>query len=244
MDKKDMYMKEIEEFDEEKLPNVELSNKEKSRVLNHVMEAIDMLKTHNKDVNFKIDLKDAIKIKEKLGDNSEKEIYGVKNAALMRKLIQKMAQEKEGIKDKDIIDELFIEIPSPTWWWKQIICYKMFITKDQLIVYGFDYNYSIVKNYKYKLGDIKAAGIGGKKQSYYREDEQLIIFPDNTIFLYPVGECTNEKLQSFIDTLRRLGVPDIDRSKVRTSKIMYRVILVFVFLTFIYLFYLCFNISN
>ena len=125
MDKK--YYDLIEEFDENKLPDVNINEEEINRVKNKVIGVINRLQNENKNIKLDINLEDALKIKEKLGDNADKAIFGVESAGLMRALILKSVREKEGLDKEDIVDELFRNVHAPNWWRGAAVCYKFFL---------------------------------------------------------------------------------------------------------------------
>lgn len=206
------YFDKIEEFDEGNLPDVEMSIEEVNRVKNNVIKIVKSLKDKNKRLDFNITLEGALKLKNELGDNADKAIYGTKSALLMRSIMLKTIEEKEGLKKEDIVDELFRNVHAPTWWWGAAVCYKMFLIKDKLIIYSFDSHYKIFSHYKVNIDEVIEAGRAGKGKCIMDEDEQIIVLKDTKIVLRPDYGGSKDDLLRFMESLRTMGVKDVDRS--------------------------------
>ncbi len=237
MDKK--YYDLIEEFDENKLPDVNINEEEINRVKNKVIGVINSLQNENKNIKLDINLEDALKIKEKLGDNADKAIFGVESAGLMRALILKSVREKEGLDKEDIVDELFRNVHAPNWWRGAAVCYKFFLTKDKLIIYSFDSHYKIFSHYKLNIEEIKGAGLVGKAKCHMHEDEQIIILPNTTIYLDPNYGGNKEDLLRFMDSLKKIGVKDINRGGFPWQFFIQKVMWIAIAFVFILLMIMC-----
>ncbi|MGL4570433.1 MAG: hypothetical protein ACRCVJ_05165 [Clostridium sp.] len=206
------YFDKIEEFDEADLPNVEMNVEEVKRVKESVIKIVKSLKDRNKNLDFNITLEGALKLKNELGNNADKAIYGTKCALLMRSIMLKTIEEEEGLKKEDIVDELFRNVHAPTWWWGAAVCYKLFLTKEKLIIYSFDSHYKVFSNYKVSIGEVIEAGRAGKEKCIMDEDEQIIVLKDTKIVLSPDYGGSKDDLLRFMESLRNMGVNDVDRS--------------------------------
>lgn len=224
MNKELDYLDKIEVFDEAKLPDIEINDEEKERVKKNILEVIEKLKKVNKAIDFKITLDEAIKIKEKLGNNAEKCIFGVKYARLMREIMIRVIEEEENIKSDDIVDEIFLNLRGDYWWRGGAIGYKLYLIKDYLLIYSFDVNYKIRTKYKVKLDEIYGAGVAGKAKCHLSEDEKIIEFKDNRIYLECESDEKKEEVSRFVNSLRLVGVKDIDRSGKPWAHIVYYII--------------------
>lgn len=214
----------IEEFDECELPNVEITENEKREIMNKVDYAIESLKNGNKEMDFNISVDDAMKIKEKLGDKVDNYIYGRKHALLMREIMIKTIEEEEGINEENIKEQLLVYIPASYWWRGGAICYKMYlINENRLIIYSFDSGYNVFSKYNIPVEEIKCAGEAGKAKKNMYDNEQVIFFKDTKIHLDPDYGHNKEEILNFIEALRKVGVPDVDRSGIPWLDIIYKI---------------------
>lgn len=213
MSKEKDYLDMIEEFDENNLPDIDINSEELKRVKGKVFSIIEKLKNSNKSLDFNITLDEALKLKERLGDNAEKAIYGVESAKLMRAIMLETIKENEGLKDEDIVDELLRDINAHYWWRGGAVCYKLFLTKDKLIIYSFDSHYKIFSNYKIRLYEIIEAGKAGKAKCMMDEEEQIIVLKDKVIYFDPKYGGKESDLLRFMESLKKAGVKDVDRSR-------------------------------
>lgn len=234
MDKDKLFLDNIEEFDEDKLPDIDINEEELNRVKENIFSVIDKLKNKNKSLDFKISLEDALKIKNELGANSNRPIYYNKDAMLMRAIMIKTIKEKENLKDCDIISELCRPIDSCSWWWGAPVCYQLFITKDKLIIYSFDSQYKIINSFKTPFNEIKEAGQAGKNKKILFDDEEIIVLPETTIHLNPNYGGKKEDLFKFMEALRAQGVKDVDRSGVNWELIILWIVFILGLFTIIW----------
>lgn len=239
---KNDYFDLIEEFDENKLPDVEINDEEMNRVKVKVINIIEKLRKQNDKIELNINLEEALKVKEKLGDNAEKAIFGVESAVLMRSIVLKMVREKENLKDEDIIDELFINVHAPNWWRGAAVCYKFFLTKDKLIIYSFDSHYKIFSHYRLNINEIKCAGTAGKAKCHMHEDEEIIVLSNATIYLDPNYGGRSSDLLRFMNSLKEVGVKDVNREIFPWQFFIQKVMWVLVALVMIYLIIMCINL--
>lgn len=240
MDKEKNYLDSIEEFDETTLPEVNINQAEIDRVRKKVFGIIEGLKNKNKKLGFNIKLEDALKIKNELGNNADKAIYGVESAGLMRAIMLKTIKEKEELTAEDIVDELLIDVPAPNHWRGAAICYQLYLTKNKVIIYSFDSQYKVFSSYNLNFNEVKAAGEAGEAKCMMNSDEQIIELVNNTtIFLYPDYGGKKKQLLHFMKSLRESGIKDVDRSGFPWQFFAMKCMWILVSIVIIYLISMC-----
>ena len=164
---------EIESFTEDDLYSENLSQKQIEKTKKNISKIINLLKDFNKELDIDVKLEDVLKIKKELGDESEKIEFGVKNAPLLRKIVLD-AIDKSIKKDKiEIIDEIFItsQIAIPgrvdtVALHDSTYFYKMYLTKNNLIVYSLNDKYKIITKKVLKFDEIHSIGKAPKYKGW------------------------------------------------------------------------------
>lgn len=228
------YLDNIEELDERELPNVNIDKEKIEMIKSNVMGTIKGLQERNKMVDVNITLEEALSIREKLGDNADQTIFGVKSAKLMRDVMIKVIEEKEGIAKEDIVAELFRDAYNiySRGMANAAMYYKLFLTKKELIIYVFDTEYKVLNNYRTLIENVKV-GKAGALNSHMRSDEYFIELPDTKIILYRSSGGSEESFDGFIESLKEAGVTEPSKGKMLIFKIAIIVICILIMAWFI-----------
>ncbi|MGL5067690.1 MAG: hypothetical protein ACRC6T_07660 [Sarcina sp.] len=151
------YLNKIEDFSKVTLPNIDINQKDKEKIKENIMKLIKKLQEKNLD-EFKININedDIEAIKNNLGEDSDKRVYGVKDSKVMKEIIeQTIANELKG---ENIIQSIEYELPSIIYWGRSAIFNYAYVTDKEFIWYSFTIDYQLVSKGREKLEKIKSVG--------------------------------------------------------------------------------------
>ncbi|MGL5648253.1 MAG: hypothetical protein ACRDDY_10400 [Clostridium sp.] len=162
---------------------------------------------------FEISVEEAMKIRGAIGSSAEKKVFGVENTKLMRALITEEVKKKYGIEKRDIVYEYYTRMPGEAYWfWKATVYYEIIITKNKVLMIGFDADVNITIEKYLELKEIEAAGLVIKEgeKSIIGRDAFVIQLVDGTRFYidYKDNDMRNET-KELMNNISRLGVKDI-----------------------------------
>lgn len=222
--KEKMYDFEIENFTEEDLYDITLSNKEIMKLKKDMTKTIKLIKNLNKELNIDIDLEDALKIRKELGEENEVIEYGVKNSKLLKKIVLDAIDKEVKSKGIEIIDEVFvptqIAIPGRVDTIMLHGCpyfYKMYLTNNRLIVYSLSDKYQVIKKRVFKFGELNSIGKAVKSKKWWGKGLSVYAntYDGNQSFIEPQDRSTmylnhtdvkyKEDTLRFLDKLSEIG---------------------------------------
>ncbi|MGL5417665.1 MAG: hypothetical protein ACRDAU_18500 [Clostridium sp.] len=150
------YLDNIEEFDLEKLPKIDLENEKIDKIKENIIKGIERLKEKNKNIGFVVNLEEVLKIKENLGEEDSKPIFGIENAKLMRKILIGEIKRKYNIKNEDIVYEYKSRSRGEeTWAWESTVYNEFIVTKKGLLIVGLDADIKVRMEKYILFSDIK-----------------------------------------------------------------------------------------
>lgn len=224
MKKDDNFLDKIEDFSKIDLPDVEISELEKEKIKMNARNVLDSLKERNKKMNFTITEEEVLRIKRNLISIGKENINGIKDAGVMKEIVEKtMADE---LVDKKIEKSLKVNVRPMGYYYGSVAYYYLYLTADELIYYGFDFNYLLINKETISIKYIKSAGLasseGEDKEDYIPYYENIIELKDKTITMIIHNREKQKEVEKFLEAIRDKGVNDYDREKLaKTNKIGY-----------------------
>lgn len=197
-------LEEINNITIDELPNISITDKQKNKARNELFGIIKELKERNNKFNISISETEILNISNGLGDELDKYLDGVKHGRLLREVALKAINNEVISKYKEIEKEAFINNgysykESMTGWkYEEIMYYKMYITKDTLIVYGLTELYKIVEKIEVSIKDIKSAGL-------YKDNKYHIEFSNKIIYLGHTSTKGKNELENIINIIKNSG---------------------------------------
>lgn len=198
-------LEEINNITIDDLPNISITDKQKNKAKNELFKIIKDLKERNNKFNINISESEIIDISNGLGDDLDKYLDGIKHGRLLREVALKAVNDEVISKHKEISSEVFVNNgyiykESMTGWkYEETMYYKIYITKENLIVYGFTELYKIVDKIEVNIKDIKSAGL-------YKDNKYYIEFSNRIIYLGYTSTKTRDELDKITNILQDNGV--------------------------------------
>lgn len=157
MKKYENFIDKIEDFSSFEFPSEDISCEEKEIIKKNVINILSELKSKNNlEHSINITEKEAMKLRNELGDKASEAIMGVKDSNFMKSIIRKSIEDE--LKNEIIIKSIEYQLPSFIYWGLSAVFNFAYITDKEFIWYGFDVNYKLVTKGKEKLEDIKVVG--------------------------------------------------------------------------------------
>ncbi|WP_066870565.1 hypothetical protein [Clostridium mediterraneense] len=224
MKKDDSFLDKIEDFSKIDLPDVEISDLEKEKIKMNARKVLDGLKERNKEMNFTITEEEVLKIKRNLISIGKENINGVKDAGVMKEIVEKTMVEE--LANKKIERSLRVNVRPMGYYYGSVAYYYLYLTADELIYYGFDFNYLLLNKETISIKDIQSAGLassdGDDKEDIIPYYENIIELKDKSIAMIIHNREKQKELEKFLEAIRDKGVNDYDREKLaKTNKIGY-----------------------
>ncbi|MGL5087392.1 MAG: hypothetical protein ACRC68_17025 [Clostridium sp.] len=200
----DEVLEKINNITIDELPNISITEIQKNKARDKIFTIIKELKERNNKFSINICNAEIIDISNGLGDDLDKYLDGVKHGRLLRAVALKSVNNEVVNKYKEIVGEAFakngyIYKESMTGWkHDETMYYKIYITKDTLIVYGFTETYKIVDKIEVSIKDIKSAGL-------YKENKYHIEFSNRIIYLAHTQTKVKRELEELINILQSSG---------------------------------------
>ena len=224
MSRKEDYIDKIEDFSNEKLPSINIDPEDQRKIKEGVINLIKKLKEKNlNDFNINVTEEEAINIKEELGENSEKRVYGVKDSKIMMGIVEKTI-EKE-LEGETIIKSVKYRLPSIVFYGLSSIYNYTFVTDKEFIWYGFDINYKIVTQGRKPLSMLKRAGRVRNEQD---EDGGIEFYVSGKGFYMPMiirGGDSIDEMEEMIEYLNSIGVKKFNKDKFAKYEKLFYIIL-------------------
>lgn len=157
MKKDENFIDKIEDFSNFEFPIEDICNEEKEAIKKNVISILSQLKNKNNlEHNINVTEKEAIELRDELGDKGSESIMGVKDSRFMKSIIRKSIEDE--LKNETIIKSIEYQLPSFIYWGLSAVFNFAYITDKEFIWYGFDINYKLVTKGKEKLKDISVVG--------------------------------------------------------------------------------------
>lgn len=186
------------------LPNISITDNQKNKAKNDLFQTIKELKERNNKFNINISEAEILNISNVLGDDLDKYLDGIKHGRLLREIVLKLVNDEVISKYKEIISKAFLK---NSYIYKESMTgakdeetmyYKIYMTKDTLIVYGFTESYKIEDKIEVRIKDIKSAGL-------YKDNKYYIEFSNRIIYLENMKTTVNGELDEIITILQSRG---------------------------------------
>lgn len=200
----DEVLEEINNITIDELPNINITYNQKNKVRNKLFKIIDELKKRNNKFSINISEADILDISNGLGDDLDKYLDGVKHGRLLREVSLKSVNDEITCKYKEILGETFVKNAyiyqeSMTGWkYEETMYYKIYITKDTIIVYEFTESYKIIEKLEVRIKDIKSSGL-------YKDNKYNIEFSNRIIYLAYTQSNVKNELEDIINILQSTG---------------------------------------
>ncbi|MGL4772682.1 MAG: hypothetical protein ACRC2K_03865 [Clostridium sp.] len=245
-----MNEKEFLEVDEASLPDVELSPEQKERAKNRINSYIARLKNSNPELNIDSTPSTLSEIENELGEKSEKVRHGVHGANVLKELVLKAVDEEVALSHNKILYSCFllgfyqeamvgyIPVFSETPYY-----YKIYVTKDKLIIYSFDWFFKILKKKSFSLNQIYKVGVAPQffvSKELNRETLLLklnkgVEIYDNYYFFINENSSDKNDIQDLCNMLTSLGVKEYSKvyfalahKKDKIAFILYNIIFIII----------------
>lgn len=224
MKKDDNFLNKIEDFSKIDLPDVEISDLEKEKIKMNARKVLESLKDRNKEMNFTITEEEVLKIKSNLISIGKENINGVKDAGVMKEIVEKTMEEE--LTGKEIERSLRVNVRPMGYYYGSVVYYYLYLTADELIYYGFDFNYLLLNKETISIKDIKTAGLanseGDDKEDCIPYYENIIELKDKSIAMLIHSREKQREVEKFLGAIREKGINDYDREKlVKINKVGY-----------------------
>ncbi|MDS0525548.1 hypothetical protein NNC19_07655 [Clostridium sp. SHJSY1] len=191
-----MNKKDLIDIDENKLPNISLSEEQINRIKKSLYKNIKRFTENNYELKTDISLENIKRIEANLGDRKDDIIHGVKHARVLKELALQATRKDCTIKDKKIICDKFFQIGAGmenkdatlSIFYSVFYC-QIYISKDYFISYSFDNFYRLQHRRIIPMKYIKAAGISRM------DKDRLKLSSDNLII--DIDYRSNENLSTY-----------------------------------------------
>ncbi|MGL4850342.1 MAG: hypothetical protein ACRC28_15740 [Clostridium sp.] len=219
------YLDNIEEFDLEKLPKIDLENEKIDKIKENIIKGIERLKEKNKNIGFAVSLEDVLKIKESLGEDDSKPIFGIENAKLMRKILIGEIKRKYNIKNEDIVYEYKSRSRGEeTWVWESIVYNEFILTKKGLLIIGLDADIRVKMEKYASFSEIKKVGKmeGEEENNIFGTGIGILDLKDGVrLYMHYKHYNMEKEFCEFVGKLKEFGIKeDNGRSKKMNRFIM------------------------
>ena len=161
MDKDDLI-----DIDESKLPNVNLTVKQKERIRREMIFSLTRFRENNHELPIDTSPENIKAIEDALGDSKNHVIHGVKNARVLKALALQAANKDCPIKKEALICDKFFLIGTGMEAKDAVVSYlysvfycQVFLSKDMMVTYSFDNYFRLQYKRVIPIKDIRSVGI-------------------------------------------------------------------------------------
>lgn len=213
-------LKEVSNINSENLAHEQVAENQNNVLKNELLKVIDGLKERNDELNISISEEEIIDISNSLGDKLDENLDGVKYGRLLREITLRAVDVEVKNKYTEILGEAFTTNsfkfgktkPNVGMLVGSALYYKIYTTKDTLIMYSFTDIYKVLNKIEVSIKDIKSAG-------FYEDKIYCIEFNDRVAYLGYEIEETKKDLDKIISIIEANGITNDKLSKDRKANL-------------------------